>query len=89
MFIRLVLPIFKSAAAVSTTIQQIFIYSGFVVLGVAYFYRLIDLVLVYFVGREIWYLVWIYKLFKYAVEGVLVTVITSIGWGWSLTHMKQ
>lgn len=51
MFIRLVLPIFKSAAAVSTTIQQIFIYSGFVVLGVAYFYRLIDLVLVYFIGR--------------------------------------
>lgn len=89
MLVRLFLPVIRSVEEKSVTYQQVFIYSGFIMLGVAELYRLVTLLLVYFTGTEVWYLMWIYKFFKYAMEGILVTVIASIGWGWSLTHFKQ
>lgn len=26
---------------------------------------------------------------KYMIEGIMVTIIVSIAWGWSLTHLKH
>lgn len=89
LLIRMFLPVVNSFNEKSLTWQQILIYSGFLMLGLGYFYRLIDLFLVYNFGEDSWYLNYLYKFLKYAVEGVLVTVIASIGWGWSLTHFKQ
>lgn len=89
LLVKMFVPIVRSTDQVSFSWQQIFIYSGFLLMGIGYIYKFIDLILVYSQGFDTWYLHYFYKFIKYCVEGVMVTVITSIGWGWFLTHNKQ
>lgn len=47
------------------------------------------MLLIYWYGEEVWALEILYSFLKYLVEGVMVTIIVSIAWGWSLTHLKH
>ena len=58
-------------------------------LGLAYFYRFLDLTLIYSSGRGYSILYYLYIFIKNVVEGFLVTLIISIAWGWSLTHLQH
>lgn len=68
---------------------RIFMYSGFILLGLAYFYRFLDLLMVSYNGKGVGFLYILYVVIKNVVEGILVTIIISIAWGWSLTHLKH
>lgn len=65
------------------------IYSGMILLGLAYFYRFLDLLLISNSGRGYGFLYILYVIIKNIVEGILVTLIISIAWGWSLTHLQH
>lgn len=68
---------------------QICMYLSFPTLFLSYLYRLINLAMVNFYGEDVWFLVYLYTTLKYLVEGIMVTVIVSISWGWSLIHLKH
>ena len=69
--------------------MRVLIYSGMIVLGLGYFYRFLDLLLIYKSGRGYTFLYILYVIIKNVVEGFLATLIISIAWGWSLTHLQH
>ena len=81
------MPILKSVSKTDDS-ARLFIYAGFVVLGLAYLYRFLDLIMVHYNGEGVQFLKVFYECIKHATEGVLTTIIVSIGWGWSLTHLR-
>lgn len=89
LIIRFFMPVANSLSTKNTTWTQILIYCGFLLLGLAYFYRLLDLTMIYNYGEQTYFLLFLYTAIKNVVEGYMVTIIVSIGWGWSLTHLKH
>ena len=82
------MPILKSVSK-SDDITRLCIYGGFVVLGLAYFYRFLDVLMMYYNGEGVDFLKVIYECIKHIVEGILITILVSIAWGWSLTHLRH
>lgn len=65
------------------------VYIGFIMLGLGYFYRFLNLIVAYYGSEELLFLEILYLIIKNIVEGILVTVIVSIAWGWSITHLRH
>ena len=67
---------------------RIAIYLGLMMLGAAYIYKLIHLVLYCHDGSGIYGFVIAYVILKNIGEAITTTMIVSLAWGWSLTHMN-
>lgn len=89
LMIRFFMPVVRSITRLSTGWAEIIMYCSFPVLGLSYFYRLLDEMLIWAYGEQFNFLVYLYMGFKIAIEGVMVTIIVSIAWGWSLTHLRH
>jgi hypothetical protein len=61
---------------------------GYLLLGLAIFYRFINIIIKQLNGEDIPVFLYLYSVIKNAVEGILVTMMIAISWGWSLTHIK-
>jgi hypothetical protein len=59
------------------------------VIGIAYFYRLLHLVIYNVNGEGIYFFEYLYHILKSVCELIIVTFISAIGWGWSITHLKH
>ena len=68
---------------------RIIIYAGVFTLGIAYFYKLLHLIVYAEDGKGISVLVILSIILKNVTEAIIVTVIVSIGWGWSIIHLKH
>ena len=88
LLIFLFMPILKSVSK-SDDLTRLFLYGGFVILGLAYFYRFLDVLMVYYNGEGVDLLRVIYESIKHVVEGIIITMLVSIAWGWSLTHLRH
>lgn len=65
------------------------VFGGLVILGFAYFYRLLHLAIYYTNGNGIYFFEVLYILLKTSCEFIIVTVIVAVGWGWSITHLSH
>ena len=65
------------------------IFGGLLILGMAYLYRLIHLILVAYDGLGIYFFEILYIVLKNVGETVISTMIVSLSWGWSILHLKS
>ena len=68
---------------------KITVFSGLIILGFAYFYRLLHLAIYYTNGEGIYFFEVLYILLKTSCQFIIVTVIVAVGWGWSITHLSH
>lgn len=68
---------------------RLIIYCSYIFLGLAYFYRFLDLMLTSYNGEGTLFLTLLYNCIKHIVLGIANTVFVAIAWGWSLTHLKH
>lgn len=87
--VKYFIPVVRNFRRKGFSWAELFIYISFPLLFLSYFYRFLDLLMVYYYGEEVWFLAYIYTTLKYLVEGVLVTLIVCVAWGWSLVHLKH
>lgn len=65
------------------------IFGGLLVLGMAYLYRLIHLILYSSDGIGIPFFQILYIVLKFIGEAIITTMIISLSWGWSIIHLKS
>ena len=87
--IKFGMPIFRTFAQKRPDTTRIVVYSAVMILGVAYFYRVLHLIVYYSDGKGLVILDIFYIVLKNSTEGVFVTVIISIAWGWSIVHLRH
>ena len=88
MMIKFAVPIGK-AIFTSKDQTNITVFTGLIILGVAYFYRLIHFGIYYSNGTGLQFFNILYIVLKTGCEFIIVTVLIAIGWGWSITHLKH
>ena len=91
-----VILIIKNAKSIGKSIfssesdqTKIIVFTGLIVLGVAYFYRMIHLGIYYTNGKGIAFFDGLYIILKSSCEFIIVTTLVAIGWGWSIIHLKH
>lgn len=67
---------------------KIIVYGGLVVLGAAYLYRLIHLLLYWTDGTGVHLFETFYLILKNVAEAVITTMLVAIAWGWTIVHLK-
>lgn len=86
---KILIPILKSLIGQqSPSYAESFLYSGYLLLILALFYRFIDLITKSYSGEDLVFFLYLYSFIKTSIEGVMVTVIVSIAWGWSLVYVE-
>jgi hypothetical protein len=87
MIVRFALPLGRTIMG-SRDKTKITVFTGLVVLGFSYFYRLLHLFIYYANGEGIYFFEALYIVLKTPCEFIIVTVIVAVGWGWSITHLS-
>ena len=88
LLIKYALPLVNSVLK-SQDQTRITVFSGLIILGFAYFYRLLHLGIYYADGEGVYFFYILYILLKTSCEFIIVTVIVAVGWGWSITHLSH
>ena len=88
MVIRFAVPVVKLLSMKNPHAVKILVYGGLVVLGAAYLYRLIHLLIYWSDGAGVHFFEIFYLVLKNIGEAVITTVLVSIAWGWTIVHLK-
>ena len=89
LLIKYGVPIIKTFSRRKPDITRILVYTAVIILGLSYFYRILHLIIYYNDGSGLVILDIFYIIIKNISEGIFVTVIVSIAWGWSIVHLKH
>ncbi len=86
--IKFAIPIGSLLSLQNPNMLRLIIFGGLIVLGAAYLYRIIHLVIYNLDGNGIYVFELIYIVLKNLGEAVITTVIVSVAWGWSIVHLN-
>ena len=63
------------------------LYFGFYSMIVYFFYRFLDLIIIYSTGLTIWVFPLLSEIIKCIIEGIMVSIMISVAFGWSITTL--
>lgn len=72
----------------NTQKSEIYLASGYLMIGFSIFYRLINIITTYYSGEKITLFDILNGVLKNLAEAVILTLLIAISWGWSITHTK-
>lgn len=64
------------------------LFINYLILGLSFFYKIINLVVVVQVGESITFFNILHAILKNSCEGAIVTMLISVAWGWTIIHMN-
>ena len=88
MLIKFAVPIIKIISLNNPHAVKIIVYGGMIVLGTAYLYRLIHLVIYWSDGAGVHLFEVFYLVLKNVGEAVITTMLVAISWGWTIVHLN-
>jgi hypothetical protein len=88
MIIKFAVPISNILSFNNPNSVKVIVYGGMVILGTAYMYRLIHLMLYWSDGSGIHIFEVLYLVLKHLGEGVITTMLIAIAWGWTIIHLR-
>lgn len=88
MVIKFAMPMANILSLKNPNSVKIMVYGGMVILGTAYLYRVMHLLLFWTDGSGVHLFEVFYLVLKNIGEGVITTMLVAIAWGWTIVHLK-
>lgn len=88
MVIKFAMPMANILSLKNPNSVKIMVYGGMVILGTAYLYRVMHLLLFWTDGSGVHLFEVFYLVLKNIGEGVITTILVAIAWGWTIVHLK-
>lgn len=70
----------------NTSSSDVYLALGYLMIGFSFFYKLINIVTTLYAGEKIVFFDILHGVLKNLAEGVILTLLIAISWGWSMIH---